>query len=296
LVEFFDNFRYQQVFSEARRYKYFQSHPLSADRIAALRSRVERQPNYGKPDSPESVAKHTLMKAKLDAFLNSPAQTYVKYKEKDPSFPARYARAIAYYRASEAKHALAAIDALLQEQPNNPYLHELKGQVLFENGRIAESEAPHRRSVELKPDAPLLRVNLGRTLVALDDPKRTDEAVEQLDRALAARAICSRRGAFWLRPTTAAETPAARAWLRRRRTSRSRTCSRPRSSPCVRATSSAATRLSGGARRTSCWRQSLAIAISATSPAGAEPRDLPRRRPDPTTPACALTSSPPLSC
>lgn len=186
LVEFFDNFRYQQVFSEARRYKYFQSHPLSSDRISALRGRVERQSNYDKPDSPEALAQHALVKAKLDAFLNPPAQTYVKYKEKDPSFPARYARAIAYYRASESKHALTAIDALLGEQPNNPYLHELKGQVLFENGRIAESEAPHRRSVELKPDAPLLRVNLGRTLVALDDPKRTEEAIDQLGRALVA--------------------------------------------------------------------------------------------------------------
>ena len=186
LVEFFNNFRYQQVFSEARRYKYFQSHPLSSDRIAALEGPVRRQPNYEKVDSDEDLRDHAVMQAKLDAFLNPPAQTYVKYKEKDPAFPARYARAIAYYRASEPAHALAAIDALLKEQPNNPYLHELKGQVLFENSRVAESEAPHRRSVELKPDAPLLRVNLGRTLVALDDPKRRDEAIVELNRVVAA--------------------------------------------------------------------------------------------------------------
>jgi predicted Zn-dependent protease len=185
LVEFFDNFRYQEVFSEGRRYKYFRSHPLSSDRITAMKARVERQSNYTKVDSPEAMAEHAIMKAKLDAFLNAPAHTFVKYKEKDTSFPARYARAIAYYRSSEAEHALRAIDALLQEQPNNPYLHELKGQVLFENGRVAESEAPHRRSVELKPDAPLLRVNLGRTLVALDDSKRTDEAVAELTRVVA---------------------------------------------------------------------------------------------------------------
>ena len=188
LVEFFDNFRYQQVFSEARRYKYFQSHPLSSDRIAALRGPVERQSNYQKRDSDEDLREHAVMKAKLDAFLNPPAQTYIKYKEKDSSFPARYARAIAYYRASEADHALKAIDALIAEQPNNPYLHELKGQVLFENGRVAASEAPHRRSVELKPDAPLLRVNLGRTLVALDDVKRNQEAIAELNRVVAADA------------------------------------------------------------------------------------------------------------
>jgi predicted Zn-dependent protease len=185
LVEFFENYRYQEIFSEGRRYKYFRSHPLSADRIAALQARVSKQSNYDRNDSPEAVAAHTIMKAKLDAFLSPPAQSFVKYKEKDTSYAARYARAIAYYRASELERALKAIDALLLDQPANPYLHELKGQVLFENGRVAESEAPHRRSVELKPDAPLLRVNLGRTLVALDDPKRTDEAIAELTRVAA---------------------------------------------------------------------------------------------------------------
>lgn len=184
LVEFFENFRYQEVFAEARRYKYFQGHPLSGERIAALRGRVERQSNYGRVDSAEEMAEHALMRAKLEAFLNPPAQTFVKYKEKDASFAARYARAIAYYKASEPKHALSAIDALLAEQPTNPYLHELKGQVLFENGRVAESEAPHRRALELKPAAPLLRVNLGRTLVALEDVKRLDEAVAELNRVV----------------------------------------------------------------------------------------------------------------
>ena len=186
LVEFFDNFRYQEVFSDARRYAYFQSHPLSSDRIGALNNRVRRSSHFEASDDAAALARHALMKAKLDAFLNAPSHTFVKYKENDPSFPARYARAIAYYRASDAERALKAIDALLAEQPNNPYLHELKGQVLFENGRIKESEAPHRRSVELKPDAPLLRVNLGRTLVGLEDRKRTDEAIAELNRAITA--------------------------------------------------------------------------------------------------------------
>src|SRR3712207_8054353 len=46
----------------------------------------------------------------------------------------------AYYRASEPERALKAIDALLAERPDNPYLWELKGQVLFENGRVKRSE------------------------------------------------------------------------------------------------------------------------------------------------------------
>lgn len=185
LVEFFDEFRYQEVFSEARRYEFFRSHPLSSDRIERLRRRVEELPNYGVQDDEAARAEHALVKAKLDAFLNSPQYTFVKYPPTDTSFPARYARAIAYYQNTEMEKAIAAIDALIEEQPDNPYLWELKGQIYFESGRPVESEPAHRRSVELKPNAPLLRINLAQTLIALDRPERLDEAIDQLNRALA---------------------------------------------------------------------------------------------------------------
>jgi predicted Zn-dependent protease len=184
LAEFFDNFRYQEVFAEARRYKYFQSHPLSSDRIDSLTTRVEGQAHYKEVDSPEALAQHEIMKAKLDGFIN-PQTAMVKYSETDKGYPARYARAIAYYQLREPDKALRIIDALLQEQPANPYLWELKGQVLFEFGRAAEAEAPQRKSVELKPDAPLLRINLGQTLVALDDKAKILEGVGELKRSLA---------------------------------------------------------------------------------------------------------------
>jgi predicted Zn-dependent protease len=64
-------------------------------------------------------------------------------------------------------------------------LWELKGQVLFEAGHPKEAEPAHRRSVELKPDAPLLHINLGQTLIALNDPKRLDEAIDQIKQAMA---------------------------------------------------------------------------------------------------------------
>ena len=183
LAEFFDNFRYQEVFDEARRYAYFRSHPISSDRIESLRRKVEVQPNYNKKDSPEAVAEHAIMKAKLDGFLN-PQVAITKYDEKATDYPSRYARAIAYYQLKDPDRALKLIDQLLVDQPNNPYLWELKGQILFEFGRTEEAEAPQRKSVALKPEAPLLRVNLGQTLIALDDKKKVAEGVGELKRAL----------------------------------------------------------------------------------------------------------------
>jgi predicted Zn-dependent protease len=183
LADFFDNFRYQEVFDQSRRYAYFRTHPLSSDRIDSLRNRVAVLKDYNKTDSDAAMAEHKVMQAKLVAFL-SPQQAMTRYDEKDTSYPARYARAIAYYQMKEPDKALTRIDALLAEQPNNPYLWELKGQILFEFGRTKEAEAPQRKSVELKPDAPLLRVNLGQTLIALDDKAKIDEGIVELRKAL----------------------------------------------------------------------------------------------------------------
>ncbi len=185
LVEFFENFRSQEVFSDARRFPYFRSHPLSGQRIEALRRPVEAMSNYGRTDSPERMAQHALIRAKIQAFMNPPTQTLRTYLETDTSFPARYARAIAWYRDGQTQRALDATDALIAEDDDNPYLWELKGQILFEEGRPNEAIAAHRRSVELLPDAPLLRVNLAHALIETNDATQLDDAVDNLKMATA---------------------------------------------------------------------------------------------------------------
>lgn len=185
LVDFFENFRSQEVFSDARRYPYFRTHPLSSDRIENLRRLVAEQPHYAHRDSPERMAQHALVLAKIHAFMDAPNATLRDYPETDTSLPARYARAIAWYRDGQTDKALAAVDVLLGEAPENPYYWELKGQILFEEGRAAEAVGAHQRSVDLKPDAPLLRVNLGHALLESNDPAQLDQAVEELKRATA---------------------------------------------------------------------------------------------------------------
>lgn len=183
LYQFFDAFRYQEIFDQARRYPYFRSHPLSSDRIEALKFKAEKQPHYGVKDTPEAMAEHEIMKAKLQGFIN-PTIAIVKCSDPVQDYPTRYACAIAQYQLKEPEKALKLIDALLVEQPKNPYLWELKGQVLFEFGRAAEAEAPQRKSVEIRPDAPLLRVNLGQTLVALNSDAKVDEGIAELKKSL----------------------------------------------------------------------------------------------------------------
>ncbi len=90
LYQFFDAFRYQEVFEQARRYPYFRSHPLSSERIDALRFKAEKLPHYTAKDSAEAIAKHEIMKAKLQGFIN-PTLAVVKCADKVQDYPTRYA-------------------------------------------------------------------------------------------------------------------------------------------------------------------------------------------------------------
>jgi predicted Zn-dependent protease len=139
--------------STSRRYAYFRSHPLSSDRIDALRNRVERLPHYNKSTRPTALAEHEIMKAKLDGFMN-PQQAMIKYKETDKSYPARYARAIAYYQMKEPDKALKLIDALLAEQPEQSLPVGAEGPDPVRVRPRQGAEAPQRKLGELKPDAP----------------------------------------------------------------------------------------------------------------------------------------------
>jgi predicted Zn-dependent protease len=164
---------------------YMQSHPMPAERVAALEVLAKASPNWDKKDSPELQLRHDLMRAKLAGFLDRGDTVARRYPVSDTSLPARYARAIATYRHSDLRAAVIQIDALIQTQPNNPYFHELKGQALLEGGRPAEAVAPLHRATQLAPHPALIQVLLAQALNSTSAPKAADEAVALLHSALA---------------------------------------------------------------------------------------------------------------
>jgi len=184
IVDFFENFRGEEDFSNIRKYPFWVDHPLTDDRIEALTVRAQSQPHWSAKDSPESIAQFEVMKAKIKAFTNRPFQTYVDYPDTDQSFPARYARAIADYRELETDRAIKEMDALIAERPDDPYLYELKGQCLMESSRAVEAEVPLLKAVSLRPEAPLLRLLLGQDLIAENNPAKLDDAIVTLNRSL----------------------------------------------------------------------------------------------------------------
>jgi predicted Zn-dependent protease len=169
LPGFMEHFRYEELMSESRRDPYFRSHPISTDRIAALTKRAAAITAKSQPQDPRTIEQLAMMKAKLVGFIGPPARVMSRYPASDQSLPAKYARAIAAYRAVDIKAALTMTDELIAAKPDDPYFYELKGQILFESGKSLESIGPHRKSVELAPRQPLLKVNLARSLAAIKD-------------------------------------------------------------------------------------------------------------------------------
>ncbi len=175
----------QILFAAQNADPYMQSHPMPAERVAALEILAKNSPNWDKKDSPELQLRHDLMRAKLTGFLDRGDTVARRYPPSDTSLPARYARAIATYRHADLRAAVTQIDGLIQAEPNNPYFYELKGQALLEGGKPAEAIAPLQHAIRLAPQPALIQVLLAQALNAINAPKSAEEAVTLLRTALA---------------------------------------------------------------------------------------------------------------
>ncbi|MCB2113410.1 MAG: M48 family metallopeptidase [Parvularculaceae bacterium] len=184
LVESFKNLSNEQIIHGRRINPYMQTHPLALQRVTALEERAKTSPFYDVEDSPEEIERLRLIQAKIKGFMQDANSTLREYPYSDQSEPAHYARAVAYYRSADLERALSEINRLLADHPDNPYYNELKGQMLFEFGRIDESIEPHRKSVELAPGKALLLINLARALSATEEPGKLQESVKDLKSAL----------------------------------------------------------------------------------------------------------------
>lgn len=173
--------RQQEALLASRQDPYLRSHPLTAERINAVSEHVLRSPFTDKPEDPEFARRHGRMVAKLVGYLYPMNRVLQSYPETDASLEARYARAIAQYRAANLDQALALIDGLIAERPDDPYFQELKGQVLHENGRIREAIPYWERAVALAPSEPLLRFGLAQSRVAVEDPALNRAALADLE-------------------------------------------------------------------------------------------------------------------
>lgn len=178
LVEVMQIFRGQEVLSERRQDPYVRSHPLSRDRVRAIEAVAATSPDT----APDATAQYWFarVKGKLTAYQRSPKWTLRRAGESGYADVKAIRTAVAHHRQSNTKKALRAIDSAISARSSDPFLHDLKGEILMQSRNFSAATASYGRAVKLAPRDALILSGYGRALLATG---QTKQALGYLERA-----------------------------------------------------------------------------------------------------------------
>ena len=184
LLNFLKILQKNSLLYTASRDPYASTHPLTQDRILFLENHVARSPYSNVPIPQQYVAMHARARGKINGYVNDPVRTLETYKAGDKSVEARYARAYAYMKLNDKKNALSIVDGLISESPQDPFFHELKGDILKDAADVNGAILSYTKAIKIIPWAALIRVNLARMQLALNNPKLDEEIIRNVRNAL----------------------------------------------------------------------------------------------------------------
>lgn len=182
LLNFMKKIKKQNALSGVEENSYFRTHPMTNERISHFEEACKK--NHFASKSPYDN-EFLLVKAKLSAFLSDKNKVNRMYPVSNKTAAARYARSIIASKEGHIAQALGLINGLIDEEPDNPYFHELKGQFLFESGKVKESVASYRKALDLLPNNYLLQISLAHSLLESGENKQNvQKATELLQKSL----------------------------------------------------------------------------------------------------------------
>ncbi|HAA92229.1 MAG TPA: peptidase [Rhodospirillaceae bacterium] len=184
LLEFLKILHKQSALYTDSRDPYASTHPLTLDRVRFLENHVAKSRFSNVPVSRQLTIMHARMRGKINGYVDDPARTLETYHAEDKGIEARYARAYAFMKLHKVREALAIVDQLITDSPKDPFFHELKGDILKDAGEVRRAIVSYRAAVKIIPWAALIRINLARMQLELNDPKLDDEVVMNIREAL----------------------------------------------------------------------------------------------------------------
>ncbi|WP_390914987.1 M48 family metalloprotease [Pseudosulfitobacter sp. SM2401] len=185
LVDTLEIFRGQELLAETRQDPYLRSHPLSRDRIRAVQGFAASDKPVQPTDADYWFAR---VKGKLGAYTRSPKWTLRRLGESGYQDVRLLREAIANHRNSKTKKALSAINQAIALRPTDPFLYDMKGQILIETRQFSAATNAYSQAVKLAPREGLILSGYGRALLASGNVNSARVALEK------ARAIDFRDG------------------------------------------------------------------------------------------------------
>ncbi len=162
---------------------YAVDHPVGQQRLADIEPQVNSSPWRDVKDPPQVTHTFEMVQAKLAGFTLPVQQALDLYPESNTSEPARYARAMIYLRKPDLPKALSTTNSLIADEPNNPFFYEVLGQIYVSMAKPALAIPAYQKAVNLRPDAPQLRLGLAVAQLATEDPRLASAALQNLKAA-----------------------------------------------------------------------------------------------------------------
>ena len=110
MYETFKRFTDESLFAARGSDPYVQSHPMPAQRVAALEELARSSPYWDKKDDPALQLRHDMVRAKISAFMERQETVYRRYPLSNNSLPSRYAHAISTYLHGDLRYPQFAAD------------------------------------------------------------------------------------------------------------------------------------------------------------------------------------------
>jgi len=183
MLHVFQRFANEEAMSAYKVDPFASNHPVGQARVALLESLVEASPYKDVKDSPEATHAYLMMQAKLEGYVLPVNEVFNRFPLSDKSEPARYARAMVYSRKPDFQKALAEIQSLITDEPQNPYFYEVLGQIYVNLAKPELAIPAFQKSVNLLPNAPQLRVGLAAAQLATERADMAQPALANLKAA-----------------------------------------------------------------------------------------------------------------
>ncbi|MBL8581884.1 MAG: M48 family metallopeptidase [Rhizobiaceae bacterium] len=179
----FQRFQNSLSLSGSRIDPYLASHPMPRERIANLDALAHSSANFDKMDPAPLQLRHDMMRAKIAVYTQS--QAAPSRARKLSGIAAQYGEAHAAYVRGNPRSALAKTDALLKQQPKNPYLYELRGDVLMKLNKPVDAATAYATAIKLDPaKSGILRIAYGQALLSTGKPDSLKKAVVSIQEGL----------------------------------------------------------------------------------------------------------------
>nr|WP_321509919.1 M48 family metalloprotease [uncultured Celeribacter sp.] len=182
MLDVLEMFRGQEVLSSSRQDPYARTHPLSQDRLRALRGYAAASKLTRNPD-PQANYWYARARGKLEAFLRPPAYTLRRVKASDTSDIALMRRAVALHRVPKPQEAIQTINRLVAARPKDPFYAELQGQILLESRQFDAAVHAYRRAASMASSEPQIQAGLGKALLATQSRANLPAAIKALEAA-----------------------------------------------------------------------------------------------------------------